>query len=187
MIYHIVFVLIPQPWNSHQQHVFCYVWHMPSFMLTIFDTEFMALSYPQSCIKIAYYSSLFSEVCSSSLFWGKLFIGRRLFVKINISYFNAFPLLSSNIGQCIWLRSLSRPITLLIFARFLRNFTCTCMIEWKIFMHKISQAYIVLAYGKPFITELLNNPRIHERKDADNRQIFVQIIKVVLKFDKSSE
>ena len=29
-----------------------------------------------------------------------------------------------------------------------------CMYEeWRIFMHKISQAYIVLAYGKPFITE----------------------------------
>ena len=30
-----------------------------------------------------------------------------------------------------------------------------CMYEKKrIFMHKSSQAYIVLAYGKPFITEL---------------------------------
>ena len=54
MRYHIVFVLIPQPWSSHQQHVFCNVWHMPSFRVTIFDTEFMALSYPKSYIKIAY-------------------------------------------------------------------------------------------------------------------------------------
>ena len=46
------------------------------------------------------------------------------------------------------------PITILLFARFLQNFTCACMIEGRIFMHKIGQAYIALAYGKPFITEL---------------------------------
>ena len=47
------------------------------------------------------------------------------------------------------------PITIQIFAR---NFTCPYMIERRIFMHKISQAYIVLAYGKPFITELFELP-----------------------------
>ena len=46
------------------------------------------------------------------------------------------------------------PIVLLINARFLRNFTCACMIELRILMHKISQAYIALVYRKPFITEL---------------------------------
>ena len=42
-----------------------------------------------------------------------------------------------------------------------------CMYERikNIFMHKISQAYIILAYGKPFITELFEycktlNPRM---------------------------
>ena len=50
------------------------------------------------------------------------------------------------------------PITILIYARFLRNFTCACMKEWRIFMHKISQAYIDLAYRKPFITELFEEP-----------------------------
>ena len=54
VICHIVFVLISQPWNSHQQPVFCNVWHMSSFRVTLFDTEFMLLSYTKSCIKIAY-------------------------------------------------------------------------------------------------------------------------------------
>ena len=35
---------------------------------------------------------------------------------------------------------------ILIFTGFLRNFTCPCMIEWRIFMHTIRQAYIVLNY-----------------------------------------
>ena len=52
-------------------------------------------------------------------------------------------------------------ITTLIFARFLQNFTCACIKEWRIFMHKLSQAYIVLAYGKPFITELFEYSSYH--------------------------
>ena len=54
MICHIVFVLIPQPWNSHQQPVFSYVWHMSSLRVSLFMIEFMSLSYTKSCIKIAY-------------------------------------------------------------------------------------------------------------------------------------
>ena len=46
------------------------------------------------------------------------------------------------------------PITILIFSRFFRNFTSACIIELKIFMYKIIQAYIVLVSGKPFIAEL---------------------------------
>ena len=42
---HIVFVLIPHLWNSHQQPVFCNVWHVSSFIVTIFDTEFISLSH----------------------------------------------------------------------------------------------------------------------------------------------
>ena len=41
----------------------------------------------------------------------------------------------------------------LFFARFLRTFTCGCMIEYRICMHKISEAYRFLAHRKPFITE----------------------------------
>ena len=47
------------------------------------------------------------------------------------------------------------PIQILIFARFLRNFTCTYMIEGRIFMHKISQAYIFLAFFLLFFTFFL--------------------------------
>ena len=49
-------------------------------------------------------------------------------------------------------------IEILIFDRFLRNFTCGCMIEWQICIHKISEAYRLLAHGKPFITELFEAP-----------------------------
>ena len=38
------------------------------------------------------HSVLYPKVCSPSLLWCKLFIATRLFVKINISYLNAFSL-----------------------------------------------------------------------------------------------
>ena len=67
---------------------------------------------------------------------------------------------SSNIGKCIWPKQLWMPIAILIFARFLRNFTCGCMIEWRLCMHKISEAYRLLAHGKPFKQNFLKEPRI---------------------------
>ena len=84
VIFHIVFVLILQPWNPHQQPVFCNVWHMSSFRVTLFDTEFMLLSYTKSCIKIAYIL-YYSQKFVPYPFGGKIFIATRLFVKINIS------------------------------------------------------------------------------------------------------
>ena len=88
MICHIVFILIPQLWNSHQQPVFCNVWHISTFGVTLFDTEFMSLSYPSSCIKIfcfLYYTLKFVPIPFSR----NVSIAARLFMKTNISYFNA--------------------------------------------------------------------------------------------------
>ena len=72
VVCHIVFVLIPQPWNSHQQPVFCNVWHMSSFSVALFDTEFMSLSYTKSCIKIAYIP-YYSQKFVPGPFWGQTF------------------------------------------------------------------------------------------------------------------
>ena len=49
------------------------------------------------------------------------------------------------------------PITLLIFARFLRNFTCMCDRMKNIYAQNQSTC-IVLPYGKSFITELFEEP-----------------------------
>ena len=154
VICHIVFVIIPQPWNSHQQPVFCNVWHMSSFRVTLFDTEFMSLSYTKSCIKIAYILCYSQKFVPHPFLWANFSSQHDFLWRLTSPSSTNSPFSSSNIGQCIWLRPLWMPITILIFARFLRNFTCACMKEWRIFMHKISQAYIVLAYGKLFITEL---------------------------------
>ena len=64
---------------------------MSSFIVTLFDTEFMSPSYIKLCIKRAYIM-YYSKKIAPSLFWGKLGIATLLFVKINISKFNAFPL-----------------------------------------------------------------------------------------------
>ena len=85
VICHIVFVLIRQPWNSHQQPVFCNVSHMSSFRVTLFNTEFMSLSYTKSCIKIAYILYYSPKCVPHPFFEGKLFIATQLFVKIYIS------------------------------------------------------------------------------------------------------
>ena len=154
VICHIAFVLIPQPWNSHQQPVFCNVWHISSFRVTLFDTEFMSLSYTKTCIKIAYIL-YYSQKFVPHPFLGANFSSQHDFLwRLTSPSSTLSPFSSSNIGQYIWLKPLSMPITILIFARFLRNFTCACMKEWRIFIDKISQAYIVLAYEKAFITEL---------------------------------
>ena len=62
---------------------------------------------------------------------------------------------------------------MLTFAQFLWNFTCKCMIEYKIFIHFISEAYFVLAYETPFITDLFEGPLnvIHEeiKKNSHNQ------------------
>ena len=70
VICHIVFVLIPHPWNSHQQPIYCNVWHMPSVRVTLVDTEFMPLSYTKSFIKIAYIL-YYSLKFVSHPFWGQ--------------------------------------------------------------------------------------------------------------------
>ena len=47
------------------------------------------------------------------------------------------------------------PIKVLIFARFLPNSTCGCMIEERICIHKISETYCLIVHGKPFTIEVL--------------------------------
>ena len=106
VICHIVFVVIPQPWNSHQQPVFCNVWHMSSFRVTLFDTEFMSLSYTKSCIKIAYIL-YYSQKCVPHPFLGANFSSQHDFLwRLTYPSSTLFPFSSSNIGQCIWLRPL---------------------------------------------------------------------------------
>ena len=90
MRYHIVFVLIPQPLNWHQQHVFCNVWHMSSFRVTIFDTEFMALSYSELCIKIAYIL-YYSQKFVPHPFWGQTFHRKTIFCENWHLLFQRFP------------------------------------------------------------------------------------------------
>ena len=63
---------------------------------------------------------------------------------------------ASNNSQCISLRQFWMHITLLMFAWFLWYFTCGCMIEWRIRIHKI--IYPLLAHVEPFITELFEGP-----------------------------
>ena len=150
---HIIFVLIPQPWYSHQQPVFCNVWHMSYFRITIFETEFMSLSYPWSCIKktyILYYSQKFVP----HLFLGQTFYRNATFCENLHFLFQRFPLFIFKY----------RPVYMTEATLNANNYINICSIpsiyhmymydRWWIFMHKISQAYIVLAYGKPFITEL---------------------------------
>ena len=104
VIYHIVSVLIPQPWNSHQQPVFCNVRNMSSFSATLYDTEFMSLSYTKSCIKIAY-SLYYSQKFVPQPFLGANFSSQHDFLwRLTSPSSTLPPFSSSNIGQCIWLR-----------------------------------------------------------------------------------
>ena len=79
VICHIVFILIPQSWNSHQQTVFCNVWHMSSFMVTIFDTEFMSrhitcnLYYNLKFVPIHFFGQLFHRNMTFNENWHLLF------------------------------------------------------------------------------------------------------------------
>ena len=80
-------------------------------------------------------------------------------MKINTQISTHSSFSSSNIGQCIWLLLLWMGMTILIFDRFLRNITRGRIMERRrICIHKISEAYRLLAIGKSFITELLKGP-----------------------------
>ena len=110
-----------------------------------------------------------------------------VFMKINTSYSNAFFLFILKYRPVyIWLRLLWKLITMLIFVRFLWNFTCWWMIEYGINIHKISEAYLFLVCGKPFITELIEGPSLFVAAKSDTLTCttvitFVEVAKWALK------
>ena len=65
---------------------------MSPFTVTLFETEFMSLSYTKSCIKIAYILYYSQKFVPHPFLGIKTFHRNTTFVKINISLFNAFPL-----------------------------------------------------------------------------------------------
>ena len=92
-------------------------------------------------------------------FWGQTFQRNTTFLwKLKPPISKRSSISFSNNGQCIWLLLLWMPITMLIFAWFIWNFTCGCLIWWQICIHKISEAYPLPVHGELFITELFECP-----------------------------